>query len=131
MRVKKCLKSSNTSTGSHVRSSVDILEDFIDYSETELWQVVTDWLDEQKIPWDLCADFASENSMVSYRGQIYVDITYDEQNVDYRKLEEYLENSDGTMRIPNVTLCCLSLSVAMRNAHHDEPGFWQRWAEDF
>jgi hypothetical protein len=25
----------------------------------------------------------------------------------------------------------VKLSTAMKNAHHDEPGFWERWAENF
>ena len=109
----------------------DNIFEFTDYSETEIWQVVTDWLDEQQIPWGPCAGFASENSMESYRGHIYVDIPYDEQNADYRKLEGYFENPDGTMRMPKVTLCYQPLVVAMKNAHHDEPGFRERWAKNF
>ena len=25
----------------------------------------------------------------------------------------------------------IGLAYASKNAHHDEPGFWDRWAEDF
>jgi hypothetical protein len=108
----------------------DITKNFVDYSETAIWQDVTDWLDAQKITWCPCGDFASENCIESYRGQIYLDIPYDDQNADYRKLEGYFENSDGTMRILGVRFCYLSLAAAMRNAHHDEPECWERWAED-
>ncbi|UEM07155.1 hypothetical protein JL101_029610 (plasmid) [Skermanella rosea] len=109
----------------------DITEDFVDWSETAIWQEVTGWLDEQGIQWYPCGGMASENCLESYRGQIYVDIPYDAENADYRRLRDYFENPDGTMRISGVTLCYLSLNVAMRNAHHDEPGFWEKWAKDF
>jgi hypothetical protein len=27
--------------------------------------------------------------------------------------------------------CYLPLDLAMKNKHHDEPGFWDRWADNF
>ena len=33
--------------------------------------------------------------------------------------------------IPEVTFFYCPLDKAMENAAHDEPGFWQRWAENF
>jgi len=35
------------------------------------------------------------------------------------------------MKIDGVVFCYLPLEMAMKNAHHDEPGFWDRWAENF
>ncbi|UEM07119.1 hypothetical protein JL101_029415 (plasmid) [Skermanella rosea] len=93
----------------------NINEEFIDYYETDIWSSITAWLDEQKFLWVPCAGFALENSMDSCSGQIYVDIPYDEQNADYRKLKEYFEKPDGTMRMLGVSLRYLPLSVAMRS----------------
>ncbi|WP_340122667.1 hypothetical protein [Methylobacter svalbardensis] len=48
-----------------------------------------------------------------------------------RYLRDYLENPDGSMRFETVGFWVLPLETAMKNAHHDESGFWERWAEDF
>lgn len=49
----------------------------------------------------------------------------------YQTVRYYLEQMDGTMRFPTVRFYVLPLEHAMKNAHHDEPGFWERWAEKF
>lgn len=89
------------------------------------------WLDEHKIIWKPCGYFASENSFGSYRGQIYLDVPYDETNATYQMVREYLEYPDGSMRSPTIGFCYLPLENAMKNAHHDVPGFWEKWAETF
>jgi hypothetical protein len=33
--------------------------------------------------------------------------------------------------LPDMLFWALSLNVATTNAHQDEPGFWERWAENF
>lgn len=84
------------------------------------------WLDAQGIKWQPCGDVANEGRMMPYLGEIYVDVPFDPGDPDFRKLQEYLENPDGMMRHPAVVFMCLRLEVAMKNAHHDEPGFWDR-----
>lgn len=93
-------------------------------------QRVTDWLDVNSIAWQPCGPVANENAMQAYRGDIYVDVAFETSNAQFQKLQTYLENPDGTMRHPSVTFEYYPLAMAMRNAHHDEPGFWDRWAED-
>lgn len=89
------------------------------------------WLDEQHIAWDICGHIASDNITWCYFGQIYLDIPYDESDASYQLVREYLENPDGTMRDPRVVFCYLTLEIAMKNAHHDEPGYWDDSAENF
>jgi len=89
------------------------------------------WLDARGIGWCLCGGFASEDCMCSYQGDIYLDVPIDRADPVYQELSEHLENPDETRKIPGVTFCCLPLKDAMRNAHHDEPGFWEKWAENF
>lgn len=89
------------------------------------------WLDKHGIAWRPCGRVADENCMLSYRGDIYVDVPYDTTDPTYELLRDYLENPDGTMRHPTVTFEYYPLEMAMKNAHHDEPGFWDRWAERF
>lgn len=35
------------------------------------------------------------------------------------------------MRFENTRSWIVPLGLAMENTHHDEPGFWERWADDF
>lgn len=92
---------------------------------------VISWLDEHGIAWQPCGCVADENCMSSYRGDIYVDVPFKTDHPTYQLLQPYLENPDGTMRHPTVTFEYYPLEMAMKNAHHDEPGFWERWAENF
>jgi hypothetical protein len=61
----------------------------------------------------------------------YIDVPFDEENKDYKKVQKYLENENGTAKDPNLSFFYLPLEIAMENAHHDEPGFWEKWAENF
>lgn len=89
------------------------------------------WLESHGIKWCPCGEFASENSMCSYMGDIYLDVPFDRADPVYQELSRRLENPDETRKVPGVTFCYLPLESAMRNAHHDEPGFWEKWAENF
>ena len=60
-----------------------------------------------------------------------MDVPFDDNDPVYVLVRDYLENPDGSMRFETVVLCYLPLAIAMENAHHDEPGFWEKWAEDF
>ena len=85
------------------------------------------WLDEQNIVWRYCGEFASESCFRAYLGQVYIDLPMDETNKKYCRVRDYLERLDGSMRYENIRFFVLPLAVAMRNAHHDEPGFWERF----
>jgi len=102
--------------------------DYQDYSERTKLIL---WLEENEIPYKICADYASENGWESYRGQLYIDIPMDENNDKYKLLNSHLENSDGSFKIKGVQYMHVPLELAMRNKHHDEDGFWDKWAEDF
>ena len=92
---------------------------------------VISWLESKGIGWLPCGHVANPNVMGSYQGQIYIDLPYDTELPAYQKLEAYLQRPDDTMRIDGVTFYYLPLEVAMKNAYMDEPGYWDRWAEDF
>lgn len=94
-------------------------------------QQIIDWLDAQAINWKPCGHIANTSFMRCYCGQIYIDLPYDTSLPGYQSLEKFFEFPDGKMRFPEVTFCYLSLEMAMVNAAHDEPGFWERWAEGF
>jgi len=117
----------------HVRQIDEEVERLDNYAfdEDPVRQQICNWLTQQDIAWQPCGQVADENCLQSYHGQIYVDVPFDEQNAQYQRLQNYLEHPDGRMRNETVIFCYLPLEIAMRNSHHDEPGFWETWAENF
>lgn len=115
------------------RPTTDDSEEFFsyDYEDDERRQALLSWLDQHDIVWCCCAPFASEEGFEAYAGQIYIDLAMDDNDPKYCQLRDHLEYPDGSMRDSHVTFYYLPLETAMQNAHHDEPGFWERWAEDF
>lgn len=105
-------------------------QDF-DWEKLPIRQQIIDWLKARDIGCKPCGHFANENLMVGYHGQLYVDLPFDESVPAFQALQAFLELPDGSMRFPEVTIFYCPLDMAMENAAHDEPGFWQRWAESF
>ena len=103
----------------------------IDWENLQSRKQLIAWLDESEISWLPCGEVANPNSMISYQGQLYIDVPFDTSIPKYQKLASYLENPDGSMRHPGVNFYFLSLDVAMKNKEHDQPGYWERWAEHF
>lgn len=60
-----------------------------------------------------------------------MDVPVDESKRIYCKLRDDLEHPDGSMRHEQATFFVLPLESAMKNVHHDAPGFWEAWAEKF
>ncbi len=109
-------------------------EEIFPDTEFEMLEVRKDlieWFNRNSIKIIPCGNFASESGFSSYNGQLYIDVPYSENHPDYRKVSEHLECADGSSRIIGVIFCYLPLEYAMRNKHHDEPGFWEKWAENF
>jgi len=92
-------------------------------------KAVISFLDAQNIPYQVCFDPQPTSGVVilamPYEGQIYIDFPYDESDTQCKKLESYLENTDGTTKLPGVHFWLYPLDIAMENAEHDEPGFWE------
>ena len=102
-----------------------------EYAEYAERKEVIAFLEKNHIEYAKCGDIASENGWRSYRGQLYIDVPYDKENTQYILLEKFLENEDGSTKTEGVVFYYLTLEIAMENAHHDEPGFWEEWAENF
>lgn len=102
-----------------------------DYHTCKPRQIVMEWLTANNIPFSPCGHVANVYSIMCYLGQIYIDVPFDENNPTYQKVRDFLENPDGTMKIDGARFCYYTLELAMKNAHHDEPGFWEKWAEKF
>ena len=101
------------------------------FEQDPIRKQILEHLTKMGISWECCASFANENAIDSYDGRVYVDLPIDENCPRYQALVDYLEYPDGNMRFETVRFYALPLEVAMKNAHHDEPGFWEKWAEDF
>lgn len=101
------------------------------FEDDAMRNAVLAWLDGQGVPWIPCGPFADPCVMAPYLGQVYLHVPHDESLEAYQVLRDYLEYPDGSMRHPGVRFYAMSLDHAMRNAAHDEPGFWERWAEVF
>ncbi|MDO8263276.1 MAG: hypothetical protein Q7T21_08615 [Gallionella sp.] len=102
----------------------------LEWETLPIRQQIIDWLDAHGIGWKLCGHFANESLIMGYRGQLYIDLPYDKSLPAFQALEAFLEFPDGHMRFPEVTFFYCPLDKAMENAAHDEPGFWERWAEN-
>ena len=86
---------------------------------------VLKWLEQNSIRHEMCYDFWSDGLIeIPYQGSIYLDLPYDLTDTRYQMLQSYFENTDGSMNLPGVTFCLLPLSLALKNAHHDDPGYW-------
>ena len=125
----------NTSVpASEKTAEIDEMEAFalkrVDWEDLPVRQQIIDWLESNGVAWQRCGGFARTNGWSSYQGQLYIDVAYDASLPQYLKLAAFLENPDGSMRLPNTTFSYLPLAHAMENAHHDEPGFWEKWAEN-
>ena len=102
-----------------------------DYEQIESRRRILQWFDSESVGWCECGPYASETLMRSYAGEVFIDVPFDEGDAQYQKVQAFLENPDGTMRFEDVKFYVVPLEHAMKNAHHDEPGFWERWAENF
>ena len=102
-----------------------------EYREYKERNELLQWLNDNEIPYRECGPMADECGWESYRGQLYVDLPIDEENKKYQLLCEHLDGPDGTFKIKGVESWIFPLEEALKNKHHDEPGFWDEWAEHF
>ncbi len=103
----------------------------LNWENLPIRQQVIAWLEQNQIGWSHCGYFADVNLMGGYQGRIYLDVSLNIQDPTYKKLSRYLETPEGKMKLAGVKFQYLPLEMAMKNAHHDEPGFWEHWAENF
>ena len=97
------------------KGPMEILEEEEDetrpsWRKLEVRRTVIQWLDGQGLAWQPCGiPVSSDVQIAPYAGAIYVDVPFDPANVAYQRLNEFLENPDGSMRLPNVWFVVYSL----------------------
>lgn len=88
------------------------------------------WLNDNNIPFEFCYGMASDNVIQQpYLGDLFLDVSFNKNDPLYIKLEQHLENSDGSPKIPGVKFYYFLFDLAMKNSHHDDPDFLDE--EDF
>ncbi|WP_228153458.1 hypothetical protein [Acinetobacter indicus] len=88
------------------------------------------WLNDNNISFECCYGMASDNTIQQpYLGDLFLDVSFNQNDPLYIKLEQHLENKDGSPKIPGVKFYYCSLDLAMKNSHHDAPDFFDD--EDF
>ena len=108
----------------------DILSSY-EYEEYKERKDLLIWLNKHEIAYEECGPIASENGWESYRGQLFLDVEIDDTNEKYQLICEHMDNPDGSFKISGVESWIFPLETALKNKHHDEPGFWDKWAENF
>ena len=103
----------------------------LNWKNLPIRQSIINWLEVNKIDWEPCGNYANQNRMEPYRGQIYLDIPFNIEDQKYQQLRDYLELPNGEMRFKDVRFCYDTLERALKNSHHDEPDFWEKWADNF
>jgi len=53
---------------------------FEDYENLESRKRILQWLDDESVPWRECGPYASETTMRSYAGEVFIDVPFDETN---------------------------------------------------
>jgi hypothetical protein len=109
-------------------SSSDTLKPIKNYQNCEIRSTLLKWFTDHNITTSPCGPFVKGSILIEggYHGQLYIDIPFDKSNLDYQKVEQLLENEDGSMKFPHVVFAYLPLEHAMVNADQDEPGYWER-----
>lgn len=87
------------------------------------------WLEARQIAYDPCGLEASEDVMAPYLGHLYIDLPYDSDHPLCDELFDRFEHSVGLTKEPSYSLYFFELDAALKNAHHDEPGFWENLAD--
>ena len=81
------------------------------------------WLDDNNIAYEECFGAASDNGFESYRGQLYIDVVFDETLDKYNLLNNRIELQDGILRFDGIRLWTLPLSMAMENSYMDDADY--------
>jgi len=109
-------------------SNDSLVVDEFDWRNCTRRKLVIRWLDKNGIDYEPC-QICWHSGLLAYpyHGQLYLNIPIDPDDFNFQKLEKLLDSESGEMKFRYVNFYCLPLNTAMKNAHHDEPGYWDNW----
>jgi hypothetical protein len=61
-----------------------------------------------------CFGVASDNGFGRYRGQLYIDVLFDESLDSYNLLNNHIEPQDGVLRFEGIELWTVLLAMTMK-----------------
>lgn len=71
------------------------------------------WLTSNRIRFEPCMGLSNSGVIEGYQGHLYLDVAFDEDDVVYQCVRDYLEDADGNMKIAGVEFMLLPLTVAL------------------
>lgn len=102
-------------------SSADDFELVDDWENCKVRQYLVQWFADDNIEARPCAGVSNSGWICGYSGHLYIDVPFDRSNLDYLKIENLLENEDGSMKLRGVVFCVFGLEEAVRIAESGLP----------
>lgn len=68
------------------------------YRKIPVRKKILAWLDCNTIPYVECSICTSDVGTSLYQGEIYLDVPFDTENEQYKKLADYLEDENGVVK---------------------------------
>ena len=108
------------------KDGFDKMFEQFDYKNCDARKKVMKWFGENNVRHEECFNIGHEGILSQpYNGEVFIDVPFDKNDPDYLKVEQFLENPDGSMKREGVRFYYLSLEVAMQNKHLDDPAYWE------
>ena len=101
---EKCIEKNRTILFVHFDYSIfdddERLKDKTPFIEETL-----EWFQENNINYELIGPFSNSGFLCGYYPRYYIDVHYDTSNDEYKLLEDYFENPDGSMKDKRKLFC--------------------------
>jgi len=75
------------------------------YKTSDTRKRLIKFLEENQIGLAECGPPSNSGYMGGYWGDIYIHVPFDENDADYKKVEAFLENEDGSMKFDDARFC--------------------------
>ena len=87
---------------------------FFNYKRSTLRKRILAWLDQNNIQYEKFMAVTSDKGDCMYLGEIYLDVPFDTENEQYKKLVNYLEDDKGVVKHRNVGFYIYPLESALK-----------------
>lgn len=101
-----------------VREHKEPLKDY--WKDHKTRNTIIQWLNDNNIGYELTYGRYDPCVITSpYLGGLYIDVPYDENNPNYKKVQEFLEYPDGTPKFENVYFYYMPFEMATMEKDRD------------